>query len=198
MFNSPQEVSCWGTLGNHSSHVSIMGVKCLHLHHQKSAEWRLSLCLLQVLWVLQKSNGADAWTLWKLPPLWLSLWPNRIFHGLQPFLWEILRTGRSLRSFCLGPLWTPQENKVVGGKEGRKTSRLGSSSEHQGNNYPTCWACISFLPFIKNLSLQLSFVVFWASPEMAEKTLSYLLPFESPGHNRWKNCDSSQENQCIS
>lgn len=153
----------------------------------ESVEWHLSLCLLQVPWVLQKSNGTDAWAVWKLPPLWLSLWPNRICHGLQPFLWEILRMGQSLHSFALGLFRIPQEKEGCGWEGVKKNIQAGdffsclpNQLEHQGNNYPICWACISFLPFIKKVSLQLSFLVFWASPGMSEKILSYLFPFESP------------------
>lgn len=49
----------------------------------------------------------------------------------------------------------------------RREDRLGHSSvvslaswKKQGNSYPTSLGCISFLAFIKNISIQLSFMVF--------------------------------------
>lgn len=96
----------------------ILLTECVELH--------LSLCSLQVLWVLQKPNGADAWALWKLPSLWLSVWTNRISHGLQPFLWEILRLGWLFWSSDRSE--SPGRKNLVDRKKERRTSTLRPSS----------------------------------------------------------------------
>lgn len=114
----------------------ILLTECVELH--------LSLCSLQVLWVLQKPNGADAWALWKLPSLWLSVWTNRISHGLQPFLWEILRLGWLF--------WSSDRSEFPGRKNlvDRKKDIypetffhcLLCQLKHKGNDYSTCLDCL--------------------------------------------------------
>lgn len=98
-------------------------------------------------------------TKWDLP------WPTTDSLGdtedreVSPLIW-------------LGTLQTSQEKEGCGWEGGKESIWTGiffhclsNQLEHQGRDYPTCWASINFLPFINKVSLQTSFVVFWASPE---------------------------------
>lgn len=148
----------------------ILLTECVELH--------LSLCSLQVLWVLQKPNGADAWALWKLPSLWLSVWTNRISHGLQPFLWEILRLGWLFWSSDRSE--SPSRKNLVRigrRKEGHlpwdllPLSPLPAETQRQW-----LFHLSGLLAFIRNVYFLLSSVVFSVPLGMVEKTLCYLLP----------------------
>lgn len=177
VFNSAWPALCWVSLEDckeHCSRGSLLSCQC-QVYEQSPVpclNLQSGVCdSLQVPGVLQKPDGADARALWELPALWLSLWPSGVCSGLQSLLWPVLTMGRSLCSFGLEHSKPRRRKKLcLGRREGKHLDwhlllLCPNQLEHQGWDYPTCWASISFLPFINKVSLQTSFVVFWASPE---------------------------------
>lgn len=128
MFNLPWEVPCWGILGNHSSHVSVAGVKPLQLH-QLHLQNGISLSVSSRYSEHYKNPMEQMREHCEnYPPCDYLSDQIGFFMAYNHFFRRYWTWDGHLVHFAWDHSEPPKRKKVVGGKEGRKPSRLGPPS----------------------------------------------------------------------